>query len=85
MNEINEKNELNEINDINENENDNENEIQQLINNVSIPEDFKNNTQKENFFNFNDSIFTSIKDNTNKKINSENNGKLVDIIEDINE
>ncbi len=72
-------------NNNNENNIINENEIQQMINNDNDPEEFKENTPKKNFFNFNDSIFTSSKDNTGRKTSSVYNGILNDIIEDSNE
>jgi hypothetical protein len=59
-------------------------ELQQLINNVEIPEDLKENIQKKNFFNFEDSIFDSFQDNENIITNLENNENLINIIKDEN-
>ena len=55
-------NKNNEKNKINENET-------KLINNFEFFEDFKDNIPANNFFSFDDSIFTCIKDDTNKKTN----------------
>ena len=59
-------------------------ELQQLINNVEIPEDLKENIQKKNFFNFEDSIFDSFQDNDNIMTNLEHNENLINIIKDEN-